>query len=95
MRIILQGAPLGMEVPKILSELQTVAGVQGVHHPHLWTIDGRTHIFTAHIVVAAEATIDAVEKIKDRVKHKLLHLGISEATLEMESSAINCESHDH
>ncbi|MES3038061.1 MAG: cation diffusion facilitator family transporter [Bdellovibrionota bacterium] len=95
LRILLQAAPDGIKIENVLSEVRKEIGVQDVHHPHLWTMDGRINIFTAHVVVAAISTTEQIEKIKHGIKHRLVHLGIQEATLEFESSALNCESKDH
>lgn len=58
--VLLEGAPTGMSLPGIVSELpQAVAGVSSVHHVHAWSITPGDNLMTLHAVLAPDADADA------------------------------------
>lgn len=94
LRVLLQAVPTDLELPAIEEKIKTVAGVTGVHHVHLWSLDGEQHIFTGHVVVDEMSLKDA-DRIKADVKAMLLKHGISEATLELECVGSGCADPEH
>ena len=51
LNILLEGAPRGLELQTILSELRAVSGVIGVHDLHVWSIGSDTHALSSHIMI--------------------------------------------
>jgi cobalt-zinc-cadmium efflux system protein len=51
-RVLLQLPPGGFDVHGLLHLLETVPGVASVHDLHVWTLDGRHAVVTAHLVAA-------------------------------------------
>jgi cobalt-zinc-cadmium efflux system protein len=51
LNILLEGAPRGLELQTILSELRDVSGVIGVHDLHIWSIGSDTHALSSHIII--------------------------------------------
>lgn len=49
LHILLEGVPVGIELQDVVREMQTVDGVQGVHHLHLWSICSHLTFLAAHI----------------------------------------------
>ncbi len=49
-RVLLDFAPSGVDAEAVLRELEAVDGVTDVHELHLWSVDGREPILSAHIV---------------------------------------------
>lgn len=90
LKIILQATPSNVDLNKIHYSVKSIPGVLGMHDCHIWSMDGRRHIFTAHIVVK-RMTLTEMEALKAEVKHSLEHLGIHHATLELEPEGSNCE----
>lgn len=52
-RVLLQYAPPGMQADEVRATLLGVDGVEGVHDLHLWTLDGRSAVLSAHLLGAA------------------------------------------
>ncbi len=49
--ILLEGTPAHIEAEAVEQALREVAGVQGIHDLHIWTITSGRHAVTAHVVV--------------------------------------------
>ncbi len=48
--ILLEGAPLGVDLDAMVRDLRRVPGVLGVHDLHAWSITSQMHALSAHIV---------------------------------------------
>jgi cobalt-zinc-cadmium efflux system protein len=96
MRVFLQGVPLGIDVAEMEDKLHAVENVQDLHHLHLWSMDGESHILTAHVLVKSGTKIDDIQELKNRIK-KVLHdeYHIEEATLEIEWPDETCLDPHH
>lgn len=84
--IFLIKKPSEVDLEELIEHVKHVDGVVGVHHVHVWTIDGITNCATLHLVAQ---NFDS--RIKNEVKEELKEHGISHATIEMESVLENCE----
>lgn len=93
-RVLLQAVPTSFDLSEIERKVLRVAGVKGLHHVHLWSIDGQQHVFTGHVVVSEMSLKDA-DRIKGDVKKLLGKHGISEATLEFETDGSDCADPEH
>ena len=84
--ILLEGAPKELDTRDIAPDLVTnVAGVDAVHHVHVWSITQSRRMVTLHAVIGDAQDIDAVVKgIKARLKDKF---SLDHATVEIERSA--------
>jgi cobalt-zinc-cadmium efflux system protein len=49
-RVLMEFAPDGVQAEPIGAALSGIEGVAGVHELHLWTLDGREPLLTAHLV---------------------------------------------
>ena len=81
--ILLEGTPREMDRDAVSRDVEAnVTGVTGVHHMHIWTLDGRRRLATLHACLAAgvapEAAIAAI-KLRLRESH-----GVAHATVEVE-----------
>lgn len=89
--LFLEKTPHGIETPKIQQHLLEIEGVIGVHHIHLWSMDGQSNYATMHIVTNGDHN-----QIKHVVREELKDLGICHATLELETEGEHChEEHCH
>jgi cobalt-zinc-cadmium efflux system protein len=52
LNILLEGTPAGMEMQHIQETIETVAGVNGVHDLHVWSIGSNRHALSCHIAIA-------------------------------------------
>ena len=83
--IFLEKAPNGIRIDEIKAHICEIDGVLGVHHVHVWSMDGNNHYATMH-VVAKENT----REIKDKIREELKEHGIGHATLEFEYQTEPC-----
>ncbi len=81
-RVLLDFAPSGVDADAVLRELQATEGVSEVHEMHLWSIDGRSPVLSAHLVHTASA--QPVE-LRQRVEAMLEgRFGIRHTTIQTE-----------
>lgn len=91
LEIFLEKAPSTIDMDEIKEHICEIEGVAGVHHLHLWTMDGQQNYLTMHVVV------DGVPcDVKERVREELREHGVTHATLELEEVGEHChEEHCH
>ena len=87
--LFLEKTPHGVSVEEIKTHISEVDGVEGVHHIHIWSMDGNSNFATMHIVTNEDG-----HKIKEKVREELSEHGISHATLELESVGEHCHEND-
>ena len=83
--LFLERTPHGVEVEEIKEHVMGIDGVLGVHHIHVWSVDGHEGYATMHVVTNEEG-----HKIKDAVRAELREHGIGHATLELEAEGEHC-----
>ncbi|MBQ1637750.1 MAG: cation transporter, partial [Bacteroidales bacterium] len=74
-----------IDIDAVSQQMESVPGVHGIHHLHIWPISTTETALTAHVVVREGAE---PEEVVHALKHTLGDLGIQHATLET-------ERHDH
>ncbi|MDH5770933.1 MAG: cation transporter, partial [Candidatus Bathyarchaeota archaeon] len=65
-------------------DITAIKGVIGVHDIHIWSLEGETDIFTAHVVLDDE-TLKSPEQTKQTIKETLEKHHIEHSTIELES----------
>ncbi|MFZ1727365.1 MAG: cation diffusion facilitator family transporter [Albidovulum sp.] len=87
-RILMLAAPPEIAAADIQRVIEDHAGVEGVHHLHLWQMDEKRTSLEAHLVLAegAEATATVAEAKALIVQA----FGITHATFEIETRASGC-----
>jgi cobalt-zinc-cadmium efflux system protein len=96
LRLSLDGVPDNVDIQKVKKEVMQTDGVRDFHHLHIWALSTSQNALTGHLLVPDATSLEELEKIKKVVKHKLEHLNISHATLEIESKVCadtNCQEH--
>lgn len=83
--VFLEKAPCGVSVEEIKEHVEEIDGVLGVHHIHIWSMDGQSNYATMHIVTDADP-----HRIKDAVREELREHGIGHVTLELEGEGEHC-----
>ncbi|HEY4064089.1 MAG TPA: cation diffusion facilitator family transporter [Puia sp.] len=94
LRLSLDGVPEGIELAKIRSAIDKINGVKDFHHIHIWAISTTENALTAHLVVAPNSDMAAIDQLKHKIKHELLHQNIQHATLEIELEDSPCDEPD-
>lgn len=83
LHLSLDGVPHNVNPEKVREEILKIDGVEDFQHVHIWALSTTENALTAHIRVRENASISETEKLKDTVKHKLVHLNIQHSTLEI------------
>jgi cobalt-zinc-cadmium efflux system protein len=82
-RILLQFAPRDVDTEEVIRDIESVAGVDGVHNVHLWSLCSNINVLDAH-VYSCETDLPKLEAIKQEIKHRLEKYRIRHSTLEFE-----------
>lgn len=91
LEVFLEKIPHGVCLEELREHLCHIAGVEDVHHIHVWSMDGTAHYATMHIVASGDS-----HSVKDAVRAELKEHGIVHATLELEAPGEHChEAHCH
>lgn len=83
--LFLEKTPQNIDIKEIKEHIEKIDGVIGVHHIHIWSIDGHNNFATMHIVTDCEP-----QKIKEAVREEMREHEISHVTIEIEKSDEQC-----
>ena len=89
LEVFLEKTPHGVDVSEIKEHLAKIDGVIGIHHVHVWSMDGEHHYATMHLVIKGDA-----HEIKEHVREELREHGITHATLETEWEGEHCDAEE-
>ncbi|KAL2109544.1 hypothetical protein VUR80DRAFT_2322 [Thermomyces stellatus] len=84
--ILLQSAPLGVDIGDIEHDLGKIPGVESVHELHVWRLNERKAFASAHVVVSDESVAAFIETAR-HINECLHAYGVHSVTLQPESSA--------
>ncbi len=88
-RILMQGVPPHIASTEVIAAMTAVAGVQNVHHLHIWELDEAHCALEAHVVIdGAHGACPAILKTIKQLLHDRFE--IAHATIEMEIDAEQC-----
>jgi cobalt-zinc-cadmium efflux system protein len=94
LRVFLQAVPEGVEVDVVEDKIKQLEGVKGVHHTHVWSLDGEHHVITTHVVLEGAFEGPRIREIRNRIREAADELGIWHVTVEMEPEDHQCEDAD-
>jgi cobalt-zinc-cadmium efflux system protein len=83
--ILLQGVPSHINLEEVKKDIVAVKGVIGIHDIHIWSLEGETDVFSAHVVLDDETLQEESQQTKQIIKDKLLTHHIEHSTIELES----------
>ncbi len=93
--ILMESVPADVNLDELVIEIQSIDGVQEMHHIHIWELDESHRALEAHIVINTE-DVKQMESIKLAIKHQLHDkYTIQHSTLEFEFSGTTCHSPTH
>lgn len=81
--VFLEKTPSNISIPELRKHILALKGVEGVHHIHIWSMDGYHNYATMHIVTRNP-------KVKQVVKAELKEHHIDHATIELEVPGEEC-----
>jgi cobalt-zinc-cadmium efflux system protein len=83
--ILMQGVPKHINLEAVKKDLLAIKGVIGIHDIHIWSLEGETDVFTAHVVLDDETLKNRSEQTKETIKETLQKHHIEHSTIEIES----------
>lgn len=84
LRLFLQVSPDRHLTEGIRGELESLPGVSGAHHLHLWSLDGEQHVLTAHLTLAEPLDNAGQLQLKQAIHQRLAPHGLAHTTIEFE-----------
>lgn len=88
--VFLQGVPEEIPLHKIEEHIRRLPGVCGVHHAHVWSLDGEHNVLSAHVLVAAQTSREEVRALKKRIRRLRRRFPIHHMTIEVEWGPGDC-----
>jgi cobalt-zinc-cadmium efflux system protein len=82
--LFLQGTPEEATQLKIKEKLSDIPEVNNIHHMHFWSLDGESHVLTAHLTLDQAYDVNKLIQLKERVAQSILEFNLSHTTIEFE-----------
>jgi cobalt-zinc-cadmium efflux system protein len=87
-RVLLEGAPAGIDVGAVRTALAASDGVEAVHHVHVWSLDSAKVAMSAHVVLQGPLSLHEAQEHAQSMKAMLAReFAIEHATIEVECHA--------
>jgi len=84
-RILMQFAPLHINLNEIQTKIKSISEVENIHHVHVWQLDDKHVNFEAHIGFRKDLKLSEVNAVLYEVEHLLNHdFNIDHVTLQPE-----------
>ena len=93
--IFLQGVPEDLDINEIESKILNIDFVNSIHHMHVWSLEGEHNVFTAHIKIDDNSSLNNCKKVKFDVKDILKEYKFEHYTVEVEFNDENCDLDDN
>ncbi|OAN59767.1 cobalt transporter [Balneola sp. EhC07] len=96
--VFLQGSPDDVSIEELESKFLEKDFVDETKHLHLWSLDGESHVFTAHLILEGVSEYSEIIRVKKEIREILKPYNFSHSTIEVEldtktSSLIEIENH--
>ncbi len=82
--ILLQGVPKHINLEAVKQDIKAIKGVLDMHDIHIWSLEGETDVFSAHVVVDDETLEKRPQQTKQTIKDALKKHHIEHSTIELE-----------
>lgn len=93
-RLFFQAVPNSDMLERIRDSLITLKEVDGVHHLHLWSLDGEHHVLTAHVRATDGINLSEYASLKTTIDETLSPYNLSHTTIEIELHGESCRDLD-
>lgn len=91
--VLLESTPSGIDADEVTAALESVDGVRGSHHLHIWAVDSQTTALTAHLEIDGTDLHAAQERIQTARAMLAERFGIDHVTLEPECHECDTPAH--
>ncbi|WP_028835000.1 MULTISPECIES: cation diffusion facilitator family transporter [unclassified Pseudoalteromonas] len=82
--LFLQATPDEEVQNNIEKAIKAIPEINGIHHMHFWSLDGESHVLTAHLELAHNFEVDKLIRLKQQVAKELSSYNLSHTTIEFE-----------
>ena len=89
-KIFLQSNPEGLDLSAIENELRTLNNVEDIHDVHAWSLDGKYHVLSLHVVISQITDQESLVLLKNQIRDQLHKMGIEHSTIEFELPTEAC-----
>ena len=89
-KIFLQSNPEGLDLSAIENELLALNNVEDIHDVHAWSLDGKYHVLSLHVVISQITDQESLVLLKNKIRGKLHKMGIEHSTIEFELPTEAC-----
>ena len=99
--LFLQGVPEKVDVRKIEEAILKEKNVRGIHHTHVWSLDGEKHVLTTHVLLDNCAKKEDIRAVKHLVQEFTKEYDLAHTTIEFEYHDEECSmvnlngTHEH
>ncbi|MDK2982027.1 MAG: cobalt-zinc-cadmium efflux system protein [Chloroflexota bacterium] len=90
MRLFLQGVPDTVNIHDIEAQISSLDKVRGVHHTHVWSLDGEQHVLTTHVVLCLDAKKEDIRRVKEKIRDMTDQYELAHTTVEFEYLDEDC-----
>ena len=93
-RVLMEGTPVDFDLNKLVNKVESIDGVSGMHHVHIWELDEQHRALEAHMVLQY-GNPGECESIKMQIKRLLSDdFQIQHSTLEFEYLGVGKDCDD-
>ena len=92
MTVFLQTTPDSFDAEEFQETVRGFPKVKAAHHVHVWSLDGESHVLTAHVVMCGETTRGEIIEVKKRVRDLLDEKDFTHVTIDVELEGEECAS---
>jgi cobalt-zinc-cadmium efflux system protein len=82
--LIMQGTPSGALHSRVVETLLEIEHVEETHHVHLWSLDGESHVLTAHLRLDETVDPEKQKEMKEAIGKALDPFSFLHTTIELE-----------
>jgi cobalt-zinc-cadmium efflux system protein len=83
--ILMQSTPEGLDLGNLKKSLETIPGVDNIHHVHAWNLTDQNIHFECHVDLTTDVRISETEGIRIQMEEMLYHdFSISHVTIQFE-----------
>ena len=82
--LFLQASPNRETQIEITDVLLSKSEVREVHHLHYWSLDGESHVLTAHLMLKEQFDVSTIKLLKKTIAEDLAPFDLSHTTIEFE-----------
>ena len=82
--LLMQGTPSGSLHSRVVEALLEIEHVEETHHVHLWSLDGESHVLTAHLRLDKTVDSERQKEMKEEIGKVLDPFSFLHTTIEFE-----------